>query len=87
MSEISSITSKETPPESPPPSFGRRLYSALLDPDIQGNLQKPIENFIAILIIVNVGVMLVEQIPAIYEPNKQWFHFFDTLSVIIFTIE
>ena len=87
MSETSSIARTETPPEAPPPSLGRRLYSFLLDPDIEGNLQKPIEHFVATLILLNVGLMLVEQIPEIYEPYKKWFHFVDTFSIIIFTIE
>ena len=87
MSETSSIARNETPPEAPPPSLGRRLYSFLLDPDVEGNLQKPIEHFVATLILLNVGSMLIEQIPEIYEPYRKWFHFFDTFSIIVFTIE
>jgi len=68
-------------------SLGRRLYSYLLDPDIKGNLQRPVENFIAWLIILNVCLMLLETIPQVYEPNAKLFHFIDTVSIIIFTIE
>ena len=70
-----------------PESLGKRIYSFLLDPDVKDNLQRPIENFIACLILFNVGAMLIEHIPEVYEPNKKWFHFFDTVSIVIFTIE
>ena len=89
MSETSLMAKTHTPPEPPPAkqSLGRRLYSYLLDPDIEGNLQKVIENFVATLILLNVGSMLIEQIPELYEPNKKWFHFFDTVSIVVFTVE
>ncbi len=31
--------------------------------------------------------MLFEHVPAVYEPNKHWFHWFDVFSVIVFTFE
>jgi len=83
-----SLTPKDdTPIQVVRPSIGKRIYSFLLDPEVKGNLQGPIENFIACLILLNVGSMLIEQIPAIFEPNKKWFHFFDTVSIIVFTAE
>jgi len=90
LSETSLLAKNETQPTAPPPrkpSIGKRLYSFLLDPDVEGNLQKPVEHFVATLILLNVGSMFVETIPEIYEPYKKWFHFFDTFSIIIFTIE
>ncbi len=69
------------------PSIGQRIYSYLLDPDVEGNLQGIIENFVACLILMNVGSMLIEQIPEVYEPYKKWFHFFDTVSIVVFTAE
>jgi len=68
-------------------SLGKRIYSFLLDPDVKDNLQRPIENFIAVLILANVGAMMIEHIPEVYEPYKKWFHFFDTVSIIVFTAE
>ncbi len=70
-----------------PASLGKRIYQFLLDPDVKDNLQRPIENFIAILILSNVGAMMIEHIPEVYEPYKKWFHFFDVVSIIIFTAE
>ena len=67
--------------------IGRRLYSFLLDPEVKGNLQGPIESFVAILILLNVGLMLLETIPQIYEPYAKLFHFIETVSIYIFTLE
>jgi voltage-gated potassium channel len=63
------------------------LYAWLLDPKIGGNLQKTVDKWIGLLIVVNLGVMLFEHVPAVYEPNKHWFHFFDIFSVAVFTVE
>ena len=69
------------------PSIGRRIYSFLLDPDVKGNLQGPIESFVALLILLNVGLMLLETIPQIYEPYAKLFHTIETVSIYIFTLE
>ena len=63
------------------------LYSWLLDPTIPGNLQKGFDRWIGILIVVNLFAMLFEHVPAVYEQNKHWFHWFDVFSVIVFTFE
>ncbi len=63
------------------------LYSWLLDPNIPGNYQKAVDKWIGMLIVVNLFVMLFEHVPAVFEPRKEWFHFFDLLSVAIFTVE
>ena len=68
-------------------SIGRRLYSFLLDPEVKGNLQGPIESFVALLILLNVGLMLLETIPQIYDPYAKLFHFIETVSIYIFTGE
>ena len=67
--------------------FRRWLYSWLLDPNIEGNYQKSIDSFIALLIVGNLFALLLEQVPGILEPNRHLFHWFDIVSVIIFTIE
>ncbi len=63
------------------------LYSWLLDPNIPGNYQRAVDKWIGMLIVVNLFVMLFEHVPAVFEPRKEWFHFFDLLSVAIFTVE
>ena len=87
MSEPSLTPSNDKSANAAPESLGKRIYSFLLDPDVKDNLQRPIENFIACLILLNVGSMLIEHIPEVYEPNKKWFHFFDTVSIVVFTLE
>jgi len=83
-----SPTPKIDPPADPVrPSIGRRIYSFLLDPDVKGNLQGPIEGFVACLILLNVGLMLLETIPQIYEPYSKLFHSIETVSIYIFTLE
>ena len=67
--------------------FRRWLYSWLLDPNIEGNYQKSLDRFIALLIVGNLCALLLEQVPGILEPNRHLFHWFDIVSVIIFTIE
>ncbi len=67
--------------------FRKWLYAWLLDPHIEGNHQKSIENWIGILIVANLFALVFEHVPAIYEPNQIWFHYFDVASVIIFSIE
>ncbi len=67
--------------------FRKWLYSWLLDPNIQGNYQKPINNFIALLIVGNVFALVLENVPGIAEPNRHLFHWFDIISIVIFTIE
>ena len=54
-----SLTPKnDSPTPAPRESVGKRIYSFLLDPEVKGNLQGPIESFIALLILLNVGLML-----------------------------
>jgi hypothetical protein len=62
------------------------LYSWLLDPNIEGNFQKTIDKWISILIVMNLFTLVFEHLPAVYEPNRHWFEFFDIFSVVVFTI-
>ncbi len=63
------------------------LYAWLLDPNIPGNKQKQVDKWLGILIVANLFSLIFEHVPAIFEPNKQLFHYFDIFSVIVFTIE
>jgi voltage-gated potassium channel len=61
----------------------------LLHPEIVGdkNWDKIINVFIITLIILNVVSVMLETVPSIYDGNEKFFHYFDLVSVIIFTIE
>ena len=63
------------------------LYSWLLDPNIPGNFQKEMDKWVSYLIIINLFTLMFEHVPAIYEPYRTWFEFFDIFSVAVFTIE
>jgi voltage-gated potassium channel len=63
------------------------LYAWLLDPNIPGNYQKFIDKWVSVLIIANLFSLVFEHVPAIFEPYKSWFEFFDVFSVSIFTLE
>ena len=67
--------------------FRKWLYAWLLDPHIEGNHQKSIDHWIGLLIVANLFALVFEHVPAIFEPNQVWFHYFDVISVLIFTIE
>ena len=71
------------------PDLPRRqwLYAWLLDPNVPGNYQKSVDKWIAILIIANLFSMVLEQVPAIFEPYQAWFHAFDVFSIVVFVIE
>lgn len=68
-------------------SLRQRIYLQLFDLQTPGNGQQMVDRFIAILIVANLFAFLFEHVPAIYEPNANWFHWFDMLSVAIFTLE
>lgn len=63
------------------------LYSWLLDPNIPGNFQKAMDKWVSYLIIANLFSLMFEHVPAVFEPNKHWFEWFDIFSVAVFTVE
>jgi voltage-gated potassium channel Kch len=78
----------EAPPVVPPGlPFRRWLYAWLFDSHIAGNLHRGLDRLIALLIISNLFALLFEHVPAVYDPWQAWFHGFDVVSVLIFTLE
>jgi voltage-gated potassium channel len=67
--------------------FRQWLYAWLLDPHIEGNFHKTVDRWIGILIAANLFALVFEQIPAVFEVYQNWFHYFDVVSVAIFSIE
>ena len=65
----------------------RWLYAWLLDPDIPGNYQKTIDKWIGLLIVANLFTLVLEHVPAVFEPYKHYFHIFDLVSITVFVIE
>lgn len=66
----------------------KRKVHSLLHPEI-GNTKwdKFINVFIIVLILLNVVAVMLETVPSIHEPYEEFFHYFDTISVAIFTVE
>lgn len=69
----------------------KRTIHGLLHPEIVGDKRwdKIINVFIIVLIILNVIAVMLETVPSFHDqPNEQaFFHYFDLVSVIIFTVE
>ena len=67
----------------------KKKIHSLLHPEIIGDSHwdKIINIFIITLIILNVTAVMLETVPSIDKPLKQFFKDFDLISVIIFTIE
>lgn len=72
-------------------SSTKKKVHGLLHPEIIGDSHwdKVINIFIIILIILNVTAVIVETVPSFHDSpsEKQFFHYFELISVIIFTIE
>ena len=65
----------------------KKVYS-LLHPEIgDTKLDKVINAFIIFLIASNIVAVILETVPGIYHGRETFFHYFDVISVIIFTIE
>jgi voltage-gated potassium channel len=67
----------------------KKKVHSLLHPEIVGesHWDKIINIFIIILIVLNVTAVMLETVPSIDKPLKQFFVDFDLFSVTIFTIE
>ena len=65
----------------------KKVYS-LLHPEIgDTRLDKVINGFIIILIALNVIAVILETVPSLHDRYQTFFHYFDMVSVIFFTIE
>jgi len=67
--------------------FRQWMYAWLLNPDIPGNYQKTIDKWVGLLIVANLFTLVLEHVPAVFEPYKHYFHIFDLVSITVFVIE
>lgn len=63
------------------------VYVWLFDTHREGNLQKSVDRWIGALIVANLFALMLEHVPAVYQPYSSWFHYFDLVSVAVFTAE
>lgn len=65
----------------------RKTY-VLLHPELgHSKWDKLINGFIITLILLNVVAVMLETVPSIHDPYTDLFHYFDVVSVAIFTVE
>ena len=66
----------------------KRKVHILLHPELgDTKWDKILNGFIITLIILNVTAVMLETVPSIHDPYADFFHIFDVVSVIIFTVE
>jgi hypothetical protein len=75
------------PPISKDQPFRKWLYDWTLNPNIPGNFQAALDKWIGILIVVNLFALVLEHVPALFDPYKHLFHYFDIFSVTVFVLE
>jgi len=63
------------------------FYKWAFDPEFKHGFQRQVERTIAFLIVASVIAVLIENTPEIYNDYKHWFHWFDIVTVGIFTAE
>jgi hypothetical protein len=75
------------PPISNDQPFRKWLYDWTLNPNIPGNFQPALDKWIGVLIVANLFALVLEHVPALFDPYKQFFHYFDVFSVAVFVLE
>jgi voltage-gated potassium channel len=63
------------------------FYKWVFDPEFKHGYNHTIERSIAFLIVASVLAVLLENTPEIYNDYTHWFHWFDVVTVGIFTFE
>ncbi len=64
----------------------RRVFE-VLDGAVMDRTSKIVEIFIASLVVANVVAIILESVQSLHDQYEQFFHVFDTFSVIVFSIE
>ena len=75
------------PPISNDQPFRKWLFDWTLNPNIPGNFQPALDKWIGFLIVANLFALVLEHVPALFDPYKQFFHYFDVFSVTVFVLE
>ena len=71
---------------SPLARIQRRVYE-VLDGAVMDRTSKIVEIFIATLVVANVVAIILESVQSLHDEYAQFFHVFDTFSVIVFSVE
>ncbi len=65
----------------------QKVYALLNETPTSGRLHQQIDFIFILVIISSVTAVFLETVPDIYEPLKKEFHYFDLISILVFTIE
>ena len=84
MTQANQAMRATAPPSGSVPGF---IYRWLFDHDFQEGFHQQVERAIAALILLSVFAIVLEHIPEIHAPNELAFHWFDIITVGIFTVE
>ena len=68
-------------------SMRQKVNALMNDTPTSGRLHHQIDFVFIMFIIASVMAVFLETVPAIYEPLKEEFHFFDLVAVAVFTFE
>ena len=68
-------------------SMRQKVNALMNDTPTSGRLHHQIDFVFIMFIIASVIAVFLETVPAIYEPLKEEFHFFDLVAVAVFTFE
>ena len=74
-------------PHARPPPWWARVHQWLFDTEFKQGHARLIDNSVGWLIILSVLAIVAEHNELLYTPNAQWFHWFDVITVGVFTVE
>ena len=63
------------------------VYRWLFDHDFDRGFHRQVERAVAVLILISVFAIVLEHISEIYQPHAETFHWFDLITVAIFSVE
>jgi len=62
-------------------------YRWLFDQEFKPGFYRQVDTSVAVLILISVFAIVLEHVSEIHQPNAQAFHWFDVITVAIFSIE
>ena len=65
----------------------QKVYALMNDTPTSGRLHHQIDFILILFIITSVIAVFLETVPSIYEPLQDEFHYFDLLTIFVFTVE
>ena len=81
------MTEPHTSQHEPSTGLWDAAYRWLFDTSFESGYARLIENSIGWLIILSVMAIVAEHNELLYAPHAKWFHWFDVITVGIFTVE